>query len=99
MNPACQYNPKGLKGDWIPLYLHCIYLMHQVSVVTSGEQKGFIPSSPFLSSDRPVGFTWVQFGPFFEHKLLISHHNEQDAERCSDILTDPYVPSLDGGWN
>lgn len=54
--------------------------------------------TPFLSSGRIMGFVWVQFWPFFE-VLLIGHHEEQGVERCTDILTDPHVPSLDGGWN
>ena len=97
MNPACQFSPKGLKGDWIALYLHCIHFTHQVSVVTSGE-PGRIPSSPLLSFGRLMGFVWIQFWPFFE-VLLISHRKEHGVERCSDILTDPHVPSLDGGWS
>jgi len=98
MNPTCHYIPKGLKGDWIAPDLHCIYLLHHVSVVTSGKQEGFIPPSHLLSSGRLMGFVWVQFWPVFEG-LLISDHEEQGAEGCRDILTDPHVPSLDGGWN
>lgn len=99
MIPVCQYTPKGLKGDWIALYLYCIYLMHQVSFCGDfWRARRIYPLSPFLSSGRLVGFVWVQFWPVFE-VLLIDHHEEQGVERCSDILTDPHVPTLDGGWN
>lgn len=27
------------------------------------------------------------------------HHQEQGGESCNDTLTDPDIPSLDGGWN
>lgn len=90
--------PQGAEnGAWITVCLCCPYLMYQVPVVVSGKQEGYVPL-PLLVSGRVLGFVWVQYWPFFE-VMRSGCCQEQDVERCTDILTHPHIPSLDGGCN
>lgn len=98
MDSACQDIPKGLKRDWVALYLHWIYFMHQVSVAASGKQEGFIPPSPFFV------FWWaygICLGSVLAFLWSIADQLSwgTGCRKIQWYTQRSTCPSLDEGWN